>query len=248
MNERSALPAAILGGFIGLGIAFAGIEFKQAFIESRRSERFVTVKGLAEREVKADTAIWPISFTAVSAELAPAYEKSETDKQRILSFLTAGGIEPSEVDMGQLHVSDSQAREYGENRGGPRFIVTQTVVVHTKKVDQVSKLSGHMADLLKAGVVLATTSNVAFHFTGVNAIKPEMLAEATRNARAAAAQFAADSGTTVGQIRRANQGALSIIPLEGDAGGSEGGYPGNAEQRITQKARAVVTIDFLLGN
>ena len=244
---RSSVGAAlVLGGLIAIGLSVMGFEVKQALIEARRAERLVTVKGLAEREVKADTAIWPIRFTAVSSELAAAYDKSDADKKRVLAFLTAEGLEPSEIEIGQVNVSDTQAQEYGRPQAGPRFIIEQALTVHTKKVEKVASLSGRIAELVKAGVVLSRASNVSYHFTGVNEIKPAMLAEATKNARAAAAQFAADSGSTVGQIFRASQGALSLSSLEGSAGGSEGGYSGNVEERIVQKARVVMTVQFVL--
>ncbi len=144
-------------------------------------------------------------------------------------------------------MTDTQAQEYGVVRTGPRFIVSAGVTVHTKKVERVAVLSGQVADLVKSGVVLAPTSGVAYHFTGLNAIKPELLAEATKNARAAAAQFAADSGAKVGQIRRASQGAVSIVALEEYAGGAvDEGASGGAAQRITQKVRVVMTVDFSL--
>src|SRR4030095_9497187 len=135
-------------------------------------------------------------------------------------------------------VSDTQAQEYGRPEAGPRFIIEQSITVHTKKIDKTAELSGRIEELVKAGVVLNRASSVSYHFTGVNQIKPEMLAEATKNARAAAAQFAADSGATVGRIFRASQGALSLASLEGSSGGGdEGGYPGNVGERIVQKAR-----------
>jgi hypothetical protein len=111
----------------------------------------------------------------------------------------------------------------------------------------VATLSARIAELVKKGVVLGRTSGPTYHFTGVNRIKPAMLAEATKAARAAAAQFAADSGATVGDIRRATQGALSIVPLEGfGGGGDEGGFQGQAEHWIRQRVRVVMTVDFLL--
>jgi hypothetical protein len=248
MESRSSVgPALALGALIAAGLSVMGFEIRQALVEARRADRLVTVKGLAEREVKADTAIWPLRFTAVSAELGTAYDKSDADKKKILAFLGAEGIEPSEIEVGQVNVSDTQAQEYGGQHTGPRYIIEQSITVHTKKVEKVAALSGRIADLVKAGVVLGRASNVSYHFTGVNEIKPEMLAQATKNARAAAAQFAADSGATVGRIFRASQGALSIAPLEGSPGGSEGGgYPGNAEERIVQKARVVMTVQFVI--
>lgn len=248
MQERSTLSTAVaFGALIAAGLMVAGFLLKQAVVESRRAERFVTVRGLAEREVKADTATWPIRFTAAASDLASAYAKSEADKKLVVTFLTGGGVDPNETEVAQLDVSDTKVLEYGPERTGPRFIVAEVVTVRTKKVDLVASLSTRVAELVKNGVVLGHTPELTYHFTGVNEIKPAMLAEATKAARAAAAQFAADSGASVGAIRRATQGALSIVPLEGFADGGEGGgFPGQADHWIRQKVRVVMTVDFLL--
>jgi hypothetical protein len=230
-------------------MGLAGAQLRSGFVEGRRAERFVTVRGLSEREVKADTAIWPIRFTVPSDDLPTAYVKSEADKKTILTFLTAGGLKADEIEIGQIDVSDSQARAYGGGRAAQRFIVGQQLTVHTKQVDQVALLATRIAELVKSGVVLASNHGIAYRLTEINAIKPALLAEATKNARASAAQFAADSGASVGQIRKATHGALSIVPLEEVAtgGGEEGGFfQGGAERSIKQKVRVVMTVEFLL--
>lgn len=248
MGDRPSVAAAWgLGIFIAAGLGVAGGQLRSAIVESRRAERFVTVRGLAEREVKADRVTWPIQFTAVANELLAAHAKGEGDKKVVLEFLQKAGIEAGEIDVGQLNVVDNHAREYGGgNLGAPRYIVTQSLVVHSTKVDAVAALAGRIADLVKAGVVLARNNGVTYRFTGINAIKPALLAEATRNARAAAEQFAADAGARVGSIRRASQGALSLIPAEEYAAGGEEGYGPSAEQWPRQKVRVVMTVDFFL--
>ncbi len=66
--------------------------------------------------------------------------------------------------------------------------------------------------LVKQGIVLANSygRGTEFLFTGLNRIKPAMIAEATKNARKAAEQFAQDSGSKVGSIRKARQGLFTI--------------------------------------
>jgi hypothetical protein len=248
MSERPVTSAAVVFGILlAAGLVLAGAQLKQAALEVKRAERFVTVKGLSEREVKADTATWPISFSTAADDLASAYAKSDADNKQILAFLANGGLKSSEIELGVPDVSDTRAGSFGPERSGPRFIVGQVITVYTKQVDLVATLSARIAELVKKGVVLGRTSGPTYHFTGVNRIKPAMLAEATKAARAAAAQFAADSGATVGDIRRATQGALSIVPLEGfGGGGDEGGFQGQAEHWIRQRVRVVMTVDFLL--
>ncbi len=250
MSERTTLlSAATLGGLMALGLMVAALQLRHAVVEAKRAESYVTVRGLAEREVKADTATWPIRFSVAADDLATAYAKSEADKKEVLAFLTAGGFTASEIEVAQLEIADTKTLEYGPERTGPRFIVGESITVRTKQVDKVAEHATRVADLVKKGVVLGRGQTLTYHFSGINDIKPAMLAEATKAARAAAAQFAADSGARVGSIRRATQGALSVVPLEGfgGGGGSEGqDYSGQAEHWIRQKVRVVMTVDFLL--
>lgn len=243
-HRRSLAGALALGGLFALGMIVSAGVLGKAFVDGRR-ERFVTVRGLSEREVKADTAVWPIQFSVGSQDLATAYGKSASDKEKVLAFLASGGMQKDEIEIGQIEVHDNEAREYGGERAANRFIVRQPIVVNTKKVDAVATLATRVADLVKAGVVFDATQGIAYHFTGVNEIKPGMLAEATKNARAAAAQFAADSGAKVGAIIHATQGALSIVSLVSAPSG-EGGFEGGAEHSLKQKLRVVMTVDFRL--
>ncbi len=249
MADRSlSIPAAALGLLLAAGMVIGAGQIAKALVEGKR-ERTVTVRGLSEREVKADTAVWPIRFTATSQDLPGAYAKSEADKKAVLAFLANAGMKPDEIEVGQLDVTDTQARGFGGDKAQSRFIVSQVVTVNTTKVEQVAVLAIRVAELVKTGVVLGSTRGIGYHFTGVNAIKPGMLAEATKNARAAAAQFAADSGAQVGSIMRATQGALSIVPLvanDGGGGDDEGFSGGGAEHSIKQKVRVVMTVVFLL--
>src|SRR5262245_26971710 len=114
MSDRPMFSPAVLGGLIAAaGLVVTGFELKQAVVEAKRAERFVTVRGLSEREVKADTASWSIRFTAVADDLAGAYAKSESDKKQVLAFLASGGMEAGEIEAAQMDVSDTKVRDYG---------------------------------------------------------------------------------------------------------------------------------------
>jgi hypothetical protein len=216
-------------------------------------DRYVTVKGLVERTVKSDTAIWPVSFKEAGSDLPQVFAKSELDKQAVLKFFAAQGVTPQEITVGQIQVTDKFANEYGGNNPGPRYIVQQTVTVASGEVDKIAKAGQKTAELVQAGIVVGGGfgQGIKYVFNGLNALKPDMITEATRNARASADRFAADSGSQVGSIRSANQGFFSISAADGSAsstGGEEGpgGGGGNADASIMKKVRVVATVDYYL--
>ena len=247
-RESTRFDLAPLGLFIALGLIIGGWILGSQIKATRLSDRYVTVKGLVERKVKSDLAIWPLTYKEAGEDLATLYAKTEADKKTVLDFLTGQGIQESEVELGVVRVVDTQAQEYGGGSRAPhRYIVEQRITVRTARVDQVAAAAQKTMLLLQKGIALSGDpgQGLTYKFTGLNSIKPDMITEATRNARAAADRFASDSGSKVGSIRQANQGVFSILPEDqgGDAG--EPGYS-NGDSSIMKTVRVVTSVDYYL--
>lgn len=253
MNETNA-PARVgtipLGLLLALGLVFGGWILGTEIKATRLSDRYVTVKGLAERDVKSDLAIWELGYKESGDELAALYTKTEVDKKAILQFLSQQGIQPSEVQLGMVRVVDNQASEFGGgNRAPRRYIVEQQITVRTPRVDQVAAASQKTMQLLQAGIVFNSSpgQGLIYKFTGLNSIKPDMITEATRNAHSAADRFALDSGSKVGSIREANQGVFSILAANSGSASEEPGYDNsNPDGSLMKTVRVVSSIDYYL--
>lgn len=236
------LPGAAL---VAAAIGVAGWLIGDGIIGARTGDRFVTVKGLSERDATADLAIWPLRFVATSNDLPQAQDKILGDTETISKFLADAGIKPSEIELQNLEVTDLHAQAY---RSGPvesRFIVAQTLMVRSTAVDIIAKASQRIGDLVKAGVVLGGQNQGMqgpyYLFTGLNLIKPDMIAEATQSAREAAEQFAADSRSKISGIRRAHQGLFQILPRDKAPGIQE-------SAQINKTIRVVTTIEYRLAD
>ncbi len=211
-EHRSLIVPALL---VAVGIALAGLLVGQGFKASRSGDRFVTVKGLAEREVQADLAIWPISFVVTDNDLQSLQREIDHQRELIVGFLTKMGFERADISMPSPQIQDTRAEFYGSRDNAPqfRYRAQGVVTTRTQKVDLVRQAMEQTPSLVGQGIALTNQSwenPTEFLFTGLNAIKPEMIAQATLNARDAAEQFAHDSGSEVGRIRRASQGLFSI--------------------------------------
>ncbi|MFW5693852.1 MAG: SIMPL domain-containing protein [Alkalispirochaeta sp.] len=222
---------ALAGWFVGSGIERA-----------RSHDRYVTVKGLAEMEVTADRAVWPITFVATDDQLDTAQSAIRQDTREVRRFLADHGLEGPEVELQDLHVTDQLTQAYRSGPVDSRYIIRQTLVVRTDDVQAVRSATQDIGTLLSEGVVLGGEGyrpGPSFLFTGLNEIKPEMIATATANARDGARQFAEDAGSRVGSIRRANQGVFQILPADGAQNLPE-------ESHVYKTVRAVVTLDYYL--
>jgi uncharacterized protein len=213
MNGNLRAPAAILGITLAIGLAAAGGFVANAVHEARSAQRVVTVRGLAERTVAADTAIWPIVFTVTGDDLGRTQSQVESHYRTIRAFLEARGFTAAEMSTIVPRVTDTQAQMHGQP-GQPtsRYIAEAALTLRTPRVNEMREAMQGSGELVTAGIVLVRSweHQPQYLFTGLDAIKPEMIAEATRDARNAAQQFAADSGSRVGSIRTAQQGYFSI--------------------------------------
>ena len=249
-DEANRGEIVVLGFLLALGLIVGGWVLGRQIKATRLSDRYVTVKGLVERKVKSDLAVWPLSSKEAGDDLAAVYAKTETDKKTILEFLNQQGIQPSEIEFGVVRVVDTQANEFGGgNRAPRRYIVEQQITVRTSRVDQVATAAQKTMQLLQKGVVLSSNpgQGVTYKFTGLNSIKPDMITEATRNARAAADRFASDSGSKVGSIRQANQGVFSIVAADQGSDTSEPGFSNsNPDSSLMKTVRIVTTVEYYL--
>ena len=211
-SSDSTRPALILGLCLALGLSMAGYFVGRGLLEARASERTVTVKGLSERVMPADLAIWPLVFTVTADDLGALQEQIDLNAQKIFDFLEPEfGVEQYSLSMPRI--TDYSLQSFAPGTAPPRrYAAEVTLTLRSPKIDQVKEFMRRTGELVKAGVpIIRNFGNEAqFFYTDLESVKPEMIAEATRDARRAAEQFANDSGSHVGGIRKAQQGYFSI--------------------------------------
>ncbi|MEY3747304.1 MAG: hypothetical protein RL194_763 [Pseudomonadota bacterium] len=207
VSESAILGTFLLAGFLGLGYLLSS-----GITGIKMMERTVEVKGLSEREVAADIAIWPISFSVADNDLANLYLTIQQKNATVVEFLKAQGFNDSEITVSSPSVVDKLAREYDSSYGSKyRYSGSSTVTVYSTQVDLARQSMIKVVELGREGIAIAGDSySTQFIYSKLNDIKPEMIEEATRNARQTADKFAKDSDSTLGKIRRANQGTFSI--------------------------------------
>ncbi len=242
MGRSRLIPAALL---LAVGLAAGGWAAGQGFSRARLADRYVTVKGVAEREVDADLALWSLNFVSAGNDLPTIQGELASSVARTMVFLAGFGIDSSQVELQSLRVEDARANLYrGDNPITDRYAVNQELLVRSTDPASVLAASQAVGRLVAAGVAISSGgrfggSGPAFLFTRLNDLKPAMLQEATARAREAAGSFAEDSGARVGGIRRANQGVFQILPRDPAPGAQE-------EQQLHKVVRVVSTLDYYL--
>ncbi|MGI9076612.1 MAG: SIMPL domain-containing protein [Gemmatimonadaceae bacterium] len=242
INTHRVIISAVV---LAAGIGVAGFLAGNGLARARAADRFVTVKGISEREVRADLVIWPLRIVAADDDLGRAHTQIQGSVRRILAFLAAQQIDTSQAELQDFSVSDALVNQYGGgSQAGSRYVIRQTVVVRSTNPANVLSASQRVGELVGAGVVLSSggeygSGGPTFIFTKLNELKPPMIAEATARAREAAEQFARDSRSVLGGIRRANQGVFEILPRDQAPGIAEG-------SQIVKTVRVVSTVEHFL--
>lgn len=228
----------ILGLSFIAGMAVFALLTGHTIRSVKRMDEYVTVKGLSEREVSADLAIWPIAFSVSDNDLTQLQSRIQSSRKTVSEFLAASGFEPTEIANTPPQITDALAaatRSDAENRP-PRYQASITVLLRSNKMPKVRSAMETCDQLVQQGIPLSGgdyASKPQFLFTGLNQIKPDMIQEANRNARKAAERFAADSNSPVGAVRHAIQGPFEVNDVDSSS----------PDRKIV---RVVTTVDFYL--
>ncbi len=214
MKESRNTEALILGVSICVGLIFLGYFFSTGILKIKKLDRTVVVKGLAEKEVPADIAIWPIVFNVADNDLTALFQKIETQNNQVVAFLKSNGFTDKEISISAPSITDKQAQSYSNsNRIRFRYLGKSTVTVYSRQVRRVRDTMKKLIELGRKGIAIRGDdydSKTEFLFTKLNEIKPAMIEEATKKAREVALKFAKDSDSKLGKIKRARQGQFSI--------------------------------------
>ena len=223
---------------LSIALVLAGYFIGNLQLNARKYDRFVSVKGLSEREVPADLAVWPINIALTGNDLQVLSRQIEQQNEEVYRFFTDRGFSPEEVTRGPVNINDARANIYNTQgyQNPNRYLAKSEFTVRTTDIAKLQKALTESLELLSRGIVMGSKNEwqpIEYIFTGLNDLKPEMIEEATRNAREVADKFARDSQAKVGEIRVARQGLFSIADRD-------------ANTPQIKKIRVVSTIDFQL--
>lgn len=209
MNKSGLIAGA---SFI-VGCLILGLCAVWATKANRSFDRTVSVKGLCERQVKADKVIWPLAYKFGGNSLTEMYAKANSMNGKIVEFLTSAGIPEEEISVNPPEIEDNRAVSYNNN-ATYNYLITSVVTVYSENVDLIIDLQNRVGELISQGVPIGTADSwsnpTVFSYNGLNDIKPGMIEEATANAREAAQKFAKDCNSRLGKIKTATQGQFTI--------------------------------------
>jgi Uncharacterized protein conserved in bacteria len=223
---------------LAIGLCVIGMMMNAGIGNFKDRDRVVSVKGLAEMEVTADKVIWPLMYKDIGNDLLTLYNNINSKNETIIAFLKANGITEEEINVNAPEIIDMEAERYSSQPPSYRYNAASVITVTSRDVEKIRRLITEQTELLKRGVAITSGDyryNTVYEFTGLNDIKPQMIEEATKNARQAAEKFAIDSGSKLGKIRDASQGQFTISDRD-------------ANTPYIKNVRVVTTVNYYLRN
>ena len=246
-RSRPQLFGMLAGLFLAAGLVLSSMLATTTWLKVKNSQ-FITSKGSTRRNVKSDLVVWKGSFTTEAPTLLDAQRKLHADGQKVQDFLDANHVtnavfKPIVIEKEQADV-ETKTSEGGETKRSEQqtigYRLTQTVRVESADVDHLARLD--TTPLVEAGVVF-TVDPPQFIYTRVAEEKIEMLADATKDARARAEQIAGQGGRSIARLHDAEMGVFQITPAHETGTSSEGESDTTS---LDKTITAVVTATFLL--
>ncbi len=228
MDKNNIIAASL----VAIGLALGGLFISMGINKMADRDRAVTVKGLSTQDVKADYVVWPLSFGLLGNDLTSLYDDISDMQKTIRKFLISKGFSDKDIKQGNISVSNNWQNYYG-NKPEYHYTLNTSIIISTENVDLVIANQGCQSELLSRGYIINSDEwALNYQYNGLNELKPKMIEEATKNARAVAQKFADDSNSKLGGIRRASQGQFSV---EDDQ-----------YQPWIKHVRVVTTVDYFL--
>ena len=226
----------IEASILAIGFIILGFLLKTSVDNFSNKDRYVSVKGLSEMEFPADKVTCPLVFKEIGDDLLKIYTSVNAKNDTIVAFLKAKGINEKDINISAPEIVDLQAERYGNERPPYRYNVTSVITITSSDVTKIKALITQQSELLKKGIAIISGDyryQINYEFTKLNDVKPKMIEEATKNARATAEKFASDSDSKLGKIKNANQGQFSIVDRDSNT-------------PDIKRVRVVTTVDYYL--
>ncbi len=222
---------------IALGLIVSTVVLTQAFKNRNQADETISVTGLGSKDFVADLIVWNSSFSKKSFELKQAYAELENDRNAIKNYLLSKGLKENEVIFSSVNINKEYTYSYDDNSNLRSqqfngYSLTQNVQIESKEVEKVENVSRQVSELINSGVELYSNAP-EYYYTKLAALKLEMIAEATKDAKLRAEKIAENAGSSLGDLKKSDMGVFQIVAQNSSEEYSWGGSFNTASKNKT---------------
>ncbi|MEZ4366290.1 MAG: SIMPL domain-containing protein [Kofleriaceae bacterium] len=233
---RAALGAGLLALALVVSTVVAAGTLER--IKTRPAVRTLEVTGSAKRRIVSDLAQWTATVETEDPDRTAAYRLLHTHVDQVAAHLRALGIGEVELRVGSATFREltntevvGSGYERRERQVFAGYRTEQSLTVVSANVALVERASREITQLLEQGITI-TSGEPKYFYTRLGELKIEMLAEASKDARARASNMVGSAGgATLGRLRTADMGVINV----NSANGTESTWDGNNDTTSIDK-------------
>jgi hypothetical protein len=244
--DRSGVFGLFRAAVIGMAVIATAVVLGKSLVESFRikhQEKRITVTGSATRRIKSDLIVWRATLRAQNPELTGAYKKLAADVPTLVEFVKARGLTDQQITVQAASITELHPRtEQGIEQEAvvAAYVAEQQIEVESADIPKVEQISREATQLLDKGIYVQSTPPL-YIYTKLAALKIQMLAEASKDARARAEQIAINTKSSLGKLITGRMGVLQINEKFSTEVSAEGN---NDKTTLEKDVMAVVTASF----
>lgn len=201
-------------GIIAVSILIAAFMFSNTFKNRNRSNNTISVTGSGNIDFTSDLIVWSATFSRKNMTLKDANEAIDQDRKQIKAYLLGKNVPEEEIVFSAVNFNKDYRYTYNQNGATQEQIftgynLTQTVTVQSKNVDRTEKISRESSDLINSGIEFYSNAP-EYYYTKLAALKIQMIAEGTKDAKARAQSIAENAGASLGNLKKSDMGVFQI--------------------------------------
>jgi hypothetical protein len=199
------------------------------------------VTGASTERISSDYVDWSVVVSQGGPSQQVSYQGLQPAVETTIAFLKAQGITADELELDAVKSEKEDVRDprTGELRSS-MWTTRQAILIGSWEVNKIDKISGQIGQLIGQGVPL-TIHEPAYTYTKLAEKRVDMLAKATRDARARAQAIAAEAGARIGAITNADTGSFQITAPNSTEASDSGTYD---TRTIDKDITAVMGVTF----
>ncbi|MBM77959.1 MAG: SIMPL domain-containing protein [Crocinitomicaceae bacterium] len=239
MNNKNAI---IYSAAIILAVALSCWTYLNRYPDNNDGR--IEVKGMAQKDFESDLIVWEGSYKREKVNLKEAYAAITNDKQIVEDFLVSNGVSKENIVFGPVSTDEVFETLYSNDgdiigREFKTFNLTQEVMIESKNVANIEKVSRMITEVLNSGVRFYSY-NPRYYYSELPSLKLDLISRATEDAKLRAENIVEKSGASLGDLNFADMGVLQIVGQNSDESYSWGG----AFNTSSKKKTASITIDL----
>jgi uncharacterized protein len=221
---------------IAAAVLLAALIFSNAYKKRSFTNDTVSVTGMGEKDFESDLVVWNGSFSRKNLDLKTAYSELNADRNTVSNYLIKKGVDAKEIVFDAVNISKDFNNSFDKNGNTSQtfngYILSQSVRIESKDLDKIETVSREVTELINTGVEL-NSGSPEYVYSKLAALKLDLIAEASKNARQRAEKIADNAGGSLGKLRNANMGVFQIVGRNSSEDYSFGGTFNTSSKKKT---------------